>query len=76
MAEVLVFTCSDFCYLAGRKVASRREDLRELVEHFNVSFVLYCELTLCDTVLCYFHLFKSKGTIVPLGTGNTSWLGL
>lgn len=27
-------------YLTGRKVASRREDLRELVEHFNVSVLL------------------------------------
>lgn len=25
--------------LAGKKVASRKEDLRELVEHFNVSVV-------------------------------------
>lgn len=34
---IVVFTMR---YLTGRKVASRREDLRELIEHFNVSFLL------------------------------------
>ena len=27
-------------YLAGKKVASRKEELRELIEHFNVSVLL------------------------------------
>jgi len=29
---------SDFLFSAGKKVSNKRDELRELVEHFNVSF--------------------------------------
>lgn len=35
---------------AGKKISSRREELRELVEHFNVSFCLSSKFKSIDVI--------------------------